>query len=140
MKKELYEEEAAVAADWWSNHIGSKAGCDNGDSFQSMMLYMLAAQSDVTESQKQVFSKLIKDLVMRELKRTESVCLSVDYAPDYELYDVAVKSGISPSAFPCKTVMWIEPGSVSVKYGYQGDIQELYEKKSFVVAAQKGSE
>ena len=56
-----------------------------------------------------------------------SRCFGCDYYPDPLLRQAAEAAEISDRCppFPAKTLMWVDPGSVRVRYGYEAETIEL---------------
>ncbi len=130
MTKNKFEKEAEVAANWWKNNIGVNAKQNNGDEFASLFMLMNSLKVRITDEQKEIFSGVLKESVASELARLGRVYLSVDYGPDMILADAADKAGISYTAFPVKTAMWINEGKVQVACGYGAESKEIYNAES----------
>ena len=125
-----------IAAEWWIEQIsGPKLNWDNGaqnegsaeDRRMGNMMWMLgnslalSSREKITPDKIATFKKSLIEEMEKELgesRRQDSLTLSVDYGPDHVLGEACRKAGIDGSAFPCKTVMWIDAKKVSAKCGY----------------------
>lgn len=136
MKTNKYEAGALAAAEWWTKNIGSNAKQIAADEMQSLFLRMCSSSTRISDEQLQKFFKLLKNRVIKEMKSNRNVNLSVDYYPDEILAEVARECGISNSAFPCQTSMWIDEKQVVVSNGYGAEQQEIYNTKNFDPQAQ----
>lgn len=134
----LKGKESEIAASWWAENIGSNAKQDNGDALQSAFMIFLSKHAKVSDSERKLFKKALKEIIDREMKlRSGYLSIYVDYAPDQVLTEAAQLSGVHVSAFPCKTQMSIEPGRVRVSNGYGAPFVELEEKQ--FIGIQPGS-
>lgn len=134
----LKGKESEIAASWWAENIGSNAKQDNGDALQSAFMIFLSKHAKVSDSERKLFKKALKEIIDREMKlRSGYLSIYVDYAPDQVLTEAAQLSGVHVSAFPCKTQMSIEPGRVRVSNGYGAPFVELEEKQ--LIGIQPGS-
>lgn len=129
--KEITEEVAKAAAEWWADKISGEVKFDNGDDSMNGVICMVMAQSlvkSVTEVQKDSFVKNLAENIVKE----QVEILDVDYHPDKWLSEAARASGISSNNFPWKTVMWIVEDEetreikVLVKEGYGAERQQIY--------------
>ena len=122
-----------AAADWWAEQItGRKLNWDNGaqnegsaeDRKMGSMMWMLGnlaamqSRDKITDDQIKTFKKSLIEEIKKDAEKRDSVILAVDYHPERCLSEAARKAGIDEYAFPCKTVMWIDPNKVSAKLGY----------------------
>ena len=113
----LKGKESEIASVWWAENIGPNAKQDNGDALQSAFMMFLTQHAKVSEQERKVFQKALKEVIDREMKlRSGYLSIYVDYAPDQILTEAAQLSGVHVSAFPCKTAMRIEPGKVFVSH------------------------
>lgn len=130
--------ESEIAASWWAENIGPNAKQNNGDALQSAFMMFLSQHAQVSDSERKLFKKALKEIIDREMKlRSGYLSIYVDYAPDQILTEAAQLSGVHVSAFPCKTQMSIEPGKVRVSNGYGAPFVELEEKQ--IIGIQPGS-
>lgn len=114
-----------VAAEWWANklrHIGPKH-FDNGDDsttggYAMMMATVLAMEDQASNEAIKMFEKRLAEEIKEHVKENGSMILSVDYAPDDVLGNIADECDIAPNGFPWKTTMRIKEDRVSVSYGY----------------------
>ena len=135
--KELFEEfensytnASEAAAKWWTEHLGTLKQ-NNGDSLQSMFLSILSKKSEPKGNKANEFYEELKKELVRKFQNGEtSVTLSTDYHPEGLLGIVAHRCDIETSAFPCKTVMWVEATQVSVRFGYGASEEIIFEAKN----------
>lgn len=142
--------EARVAAKWWADRLRGDCKMESGSPMVRLLspkhaestdmidvLSMLARVKELSPEQIDVFENTLAEIVAGTYCKTwdvnrpkfGSACrtLSVDYGACNQLraaYQFA-GGGIDVTVFPIKTVMWINPGSVKVRYGYGGDEVEL---------------
>jgi hypothetical protein len=138
----MYENEHKVAAQWWADRLAGPCKQDNGDRSMTGMLtagLMAMNQSSLQYPSEEQLEKFKAALVAALDAKAENhaqrggdypyrACLGVDYGPDADLAKAAEAAGIDGSRhrFPIKTVMWINPGDVAVRYGYGADETPLY--------------
>ena len=122
-----YTKASEIAAKWWTEHLGTLKQ-NNGDGLQSMLLSILSKKSEPNKNKSDEFYEELKKELIEKFKNGEtSVTLSTDYHPEGLLGMVAHRCDIESSAFPCKTVMWVEPTSVSVRCGYGASEEIIFE-------------
>lgn len=131
--------ELDAAVDWWANVIMDPKQ-DNGDYLQSSMLSFISRGIKRPSNKEIEIFKVSLKKAITEFWREYNIkwnkfdptlgsydrCISVDYRPCSILARAAKEAGISENLFPCKTSMWIDPGSVKVSYGYRALVEEIY--------------
>lgn len=134
------EKEIKAAVDWWGEAIKSPK-FDNGDKSDTgamtTIMMTLASGDRPSDEQiqefKQEYAKLLKFSFagcwyLDDPSRGAGLrCQGVDYHPHGEMLQAAEKAGISPKRFPIKTNMWVDPGRVTVSYGYGAPLKVIYE-------------
>ena len=129
--KEITEEVAKAAAEWWADKISGNVKFDNGDDSMAGAFCMAMAKSlvkPVDEVQKDSFVKNLSENIVKE----QVEILDVDYHPDKWLSEAARASGISGNNFPWKTVMWIVEDEetkeikILVRAGYGAEQKQIY--------------
>lgn len=146
-------EEAKVAAKWWADRLRGDCKMQSGDPMTRLLsprhaeqtdiidvLSMLSNVRELSSEQIDVFEATLAAIVAETYCKTwdiknpmfGSACrtLAVDYGACDELraaYQYA-GGGQHVTVFPIKTVMWVNPGSVKVRYGYGGKEVELMVK------------
>lgn len=123
------EIEAAVS--WWADQLAGDATHDNGDLPLSLFATALAGQLAPLLPQQIESFKASLAMRLREdfapswdssdpMRGSYGRTLGVDYNPDARLRQAAEDAGIGALSlrFPCKTMMWVDPGKVQVAKGY----------------------
>lgn len=136
-------EEITLAVEWWSNELQNNTKQDAGDSEVNLFMKVFATRKEyLTQEQIEVFEKELGSLLVSRCQENwrednPSWCsyhraFGVDYHPDKILQDALKKAGINPenTRLPIKTVMWINPGQVSVRKGYGVEIEDIFLKES----------
>jgi hypothetical protein len=137
------EAEINAAVEWWVNVLRERPAHDNGDAFQSMfstrMSRMLPPIDDV---QLEIFGNTLREIIYQRCVETWRPgnpqwgsymrTFGCDYGPDMMLSEAAESANIKPSMllFPIKTVMWINPGEVTVRHGYGSEIETIFPSQS----------
>jgi hypothetical protein len=129
--------ESAIAAKWWADRIrhGAKQQMlspmeraqDTTGAMTELMMVRGNMERKPTPSEhadrfEELLAKAIPDI------RGGTKILSVDYSPDLTLskcYKEATNGASDYCVFPVKTVMWVRPGSVQVRYGYGAETTTL---------------
>lgn len=136
--------EARVAARWWADRLaegemGSVGGDGTSDALASFVrlktLQPTPEQIDAFRAhlERALFKVATKDhwteAVVRCMPRWGSALRSfgVDYGPDPILADALEAAGLNPKKLllPLKTVMWFNPGAVTVSLGYNAPEKPL---------------
>lgn len=138
--------EARAAADWWASRLANGSddhdlgGRDEAerDLTATARAGSAALRQRFTAEQVESFADQLGEHIERHLVKCESYpnegawdpadprrgsalrAIGVDYGPDPVLNDAAERAGIKLKQFdlPMKTVMWVNPGEVSVAEGY----------------------
>lgn len=129
MKKEI-----EVAAKWWTDILQKEPSHDNKDAFQSAFANNIASTlKPLTEKQLKVFKEALVDAITKHIERNEVWdsalrVIGTDYGPDKILAEAAEKAKIDQASLrlPWKTLMWIDPGRVSVAQGYGAPVEAIY--------------
>lgn len=136
METNNIEKIAQLASDWWTNVV-TQPKFDNGDkSAEGMFTSAIAslsvrniAGSDVANFNKELYNHILNRL--KDVTDVSSIIYSCDYGPDRYLRDIAEKNNIPINNFPWKTTMWIYNDACLVKYGYDAEINYIYESESY---------
>lgn len=122
------EQMIEVATDWWVSALGGPK-FDNGDRSANGAMATALATISATKPTSAALTKFRAAMVnyLTKHPRVHSLCLDVDYGPGWELSAIANAAGTLGLSFPWKTTMWLdwERGTVSVRYGYGAEVQEL---------------
>jgi hypothetical protein len=117
---------AQKAAHWWADQLRGNAKLDNGDkseagAYTSIFAALLQSHERTRISNEQIYK--FEQLLSAKLEKENPkfFCIGVDYHPDYELSQCALKAGINPgmATFPWKTMMYIQEESIRISVGYQ---------------------
>lgn len=138
MKKEI-----EVAATWWADQLRQVPNHDNGDVMCNAMASWAADRTRHVITEEQI-ARFKNELMCRWVKRNQDNWspdkpllgsalrnLATDYSPAGELAEALEVAEITPAnlVLPIKTVMWIDPGKVSVSCGYGAPIEILYDER-----------
>jgi len=133
MKNQTFEQAVEKVVNFWAeksfdtllNQNNGDESPNGGMAFMLMNLLSSNAQSEITDSQKDVFkSELTK--ILKKNKNERGFYIGCDYHPHEYLAKAAKKANISESVFPCKTGTRIDPNNVaSASYQYRGEWKEL---------------
>lgn len=150
------KEEIEVAVSWWVNVITrDRQKHDVGDLASNLEIRGFTPKNmkPLTEEQIQIFSDHLRQSLVEHLSdcwyENEPTrggyvrAVMVDYGPAKILHDAATAAGMDfiSFRFPMKTVMWIDPGKVSVAEGYGSEPKVIYEKiNSTKMDAKDGTE
>ena len=117
-----------AGVDWWVEQIQNPTFSNGGSGQTESLMAILRLQQvqPLSLTQKKEFGKLLTDRIQTKLDAEGSICLFVDYAPYYDLGEVANSAGIPGVNFPIKTTMTITKNRVSVNCGYGADEVILY--------------
>lgn len=126
--------EAAAAAEWWAGRLGhARQDIGTRDPDQAAFVaFASAAGRTFTDEQREAFRRELEGTVEEHLRKwgcwepeqprlgSALRCFGVDYGADPVLTDAAERAGIHLRTLdlPLKTVMWVNPGEVSVSEGY----------------------
>ena len=122
------QEAIAAAVEWWANVLSNPAKFDNGDVLSGIFAAWAAKGLEpLSGSTLDAF----REALTATLAESHPWCLGTDYDPDGILREAALSAGIPKHElglrFPCKTMMWLEDGKVSVAHGYRAPIEVVYE-------------
>lgn len=113
-----------VAAKWWADKLRyvepdnfKSGGNSETDNLMMILATMFAIDSKTSGKNIDLFEKELSKTIKKNVKAYGSITLSVNYAPDKTLWNIAQKTGVSRNRFPWKTTMWIKKGKVSVTVG-----------------------
>jgi len=147
MKKEI---KAAVG--WWADQLRSVPEHDNGVGLDSAFARMAAkcTRPEITEDHIERFAEELADRWRARtgdnwypddpLRGGYLRTVATDYGPSVILAESMAAAGIENNrlVLPIKTVMWIDPGKVSVSCGYGAGVEVIYEgDKRFVKQKKK---
>jgi hypothetical protein len=147
-------DEAEIAAQWWANllrqipqhRIAADRPGERDDGlaelFEVQLMLAGAEHNTLSAAQIETFAACLADLIRTSLMVGEAWeiaardgskqgayhrAFGVDYDPSQIIKDawIAADGGKIMGVFPSKTVMWVNPGSVTVKVGYGSEIQEI---------------
>ncbi|MFI6249020.1 hypothetical protein [Streptomyces sp. NPDC051016] len=125
--------EAIAAAEWWANRLANPASHDVGAETANIVTNTVAALVERQRSQAQLeaFREALVDEIDQHVAQyswrpdepdfgSALRAIAVDYGPDPVLADAAERAGFELKILdlPMKTVMWINPGTVTVAEGY----------------------
>lgn len=112
-------------ANWWCEVI-SNPQFDNGTEDQGgtpMAMILMSLNAALNKASDENIELFRKNMIEYLDENPNIRSLDVDYVPDGRLSEIAKKSGISLSLFPCKTCMCISNDKVIAKIGYAGNIE-----------------
>lgn len=136
-------EEIEAAAEWWASHLREPVKQDMGDVVgNAIMAIWEPLVERPTESQVREFKTNLK-AILAELFRGDSWkpeqpewgssyrCIHSDYDAGPEVRAAAYMARIyeTRTLFPIKSYMWVNPGKVTVRQGYHGEVQTIFERK-----------
>jgi len=135
VKKEI---EAAV--NWWVDILKGNPNHDNGESLQSIFANLCARTlKPLSEEKIYTFRLSLTEGITKRIEKlghdpnnpmwgSSLRCFGTDYHPDVVLAEAAEKAEIDAISlrFPIKTLMWINPGEVTVSRGYGAKSEVIY--------------
>jgi hypothetical protein len=132
------EREARTAAKWWADQLRDQPQHDNGDALGSAFAGLVAARlppltyEQIAAFEQHLCAGLLVLLKADTWDETDPGrggyfrTVAVDYDPDPLLTGAARQAGFKADLrLPIKTVMWINPGEVSVACGYGAPEEKL---------------
>lgn len=146
--------EATTAAKWWADRLRFGAKMESGSPAVRMMKPAAAYETDIIDVLSTLAAAGAKKLSAEQIDEFETTlalivtrrfCQSDGWKPDNPMWGSACRvlavdygacdelraayqfagGGRNDQVFPIKTIMWISPGSVKVRYGYGGQEEEL---------------
>lgn len=146
-----YGEEAQAAAAWWADMLrGPSFRHDVGDEDLNEWLDVARAVTDTAYSEEELeafeetLAQYVHDALEEKLERYDetfpdsdntigrALSFGVDYHPNTLLEAAAVEAGLDYNrftTFKAKTHMWVQPGEVSVRPGYQQPEEVIYREE-----------
>jgi len=131
---EVMKNEIDCAVQWWSQQLRQKTQHKTGDLFNDAIMHLvldMIASKAIPDEQVSLFEeslrigiiKLIEDAgidVNDPPAGSYHRVVSTDYRPDEVLSTALSTANINDGGYrlPMKTIMWINPGAVSVAQGY----------------------
>ncbi|WP_282204527.1 hypothetical protein [Kitasatospora fiedleri] len=134
--------EAVAAASWWALRLAEPSHQNVGHPDANTLLAALANTNaraytpDQVEAYRVALTARIEaHLAQSEWSLAEPIfgsevrCLYNDYSLDPVLTEAAATAGIEVGVadLPLKTVMWIDPGKVSVRSGYGSEVETVWD-------------
>ena len=126
-----------AAALWWAQALQAPKH-DNGDPFTMALVDMPseyapkadkpnAALNKFTEQLAAKLDVLLADPDKGYMPRS-GIVIGVDFDPNPMLYSTANEAGLDVgfNGWPWKTTMWVRPDEVTVRYGYQADLEVVW--------------
>lgn len=135
--------EVNIAAQWWADILRAGARHAPGGESPDEHLWAAMARRDIPPLTDDQIDRFQLQLALNMVSIWQSTwsqerptdeknrplrLLSVDYEPNDILSRSAFFAGFAKEQldlFPEKTIMWVNPGSVRVSYGYGAPIEEL---------------
>lgn len=137
--------EIEVAALWWADRLRGGSRQDNGDAAQSLFADLVSSRvmpptPEQIEAFRLALAKRLSDWADANPEcwdadnpnrgsAGEGRCFGTDYSPDGLLADALNDAGLDDrfdALFPMKTILWLGPGCVRVRYGYSEPMDCLY--------------
>ncbi|MGA5424538.1 hypothetical protein [Streptomyces lavendulocolor] len=136
--------EAVAAADWWAQQLASPPAHEVGATESTAFVNAATAvgRKSKTPEQIEAFRLALAEVIERKLRErpedwrpdnpswaSYSRTIAGDYRPAQELETAAEEAGFKLKMFdvPMKTVMWVNPGKVSVAVGHGGGQETIWE-------------
>ena len=125
------EKSYEIAANWWATRIKNVKKFNNGENDTTNFLASLLATQNAlnaipNEEKLNKFEKVLAKRIKDALKETSTVIIKVDYNPDDILLYAAQKAEIDSKVFPWKTIFLVEKNKVTVRDGYDGKIENIF--------------
>jgi hypothetical protein len=149
--------EATTAARWWADRLRCGAKHQSGSPLARSVSPQAAYETDIIDVLSLMVAESVRKLSAEQIDLFESClarivdkrfCQSSGWKPDQPKWGCAMRTlavdygacdelraayqyaggTLNARVFPIKTVMWISPGSVTVRYGYGSDSEELLVK------------
>jgi hypothetical protein len=134
--------EAVAAADWWAQQLAAPADHEIGSPTQTAFANAATTigRNPKAPEQIEAFRAAAADAIEGHVSQYEwrpdeplfgsyMRTITCDYGPDPLLADAAERAGFKLSTLdlPMKTVMWVNPGKVSVAVGHGGGQQVVWQ-------------
>ena len=134
--RDMREEIAQKASEWWTNIIAMPKFDNGADGVENMFASALATLNvrDVSAKHLETFKNELYIYIFGRLQSLDtgmSIILDCDYSPDRNLKSIAEHNDIPVSNFPWKTTMWIYNDACIVRYGYGADREYIYESENY---------
>lgn len=132
-----FAREIGAAVDWWATVLCEGAKRDSGDAKLNSQMRMIESLRPIDPKVDPYKVQSFRDAMTKGLRiqcerhpaslddpQRGSILrvVACDYQPGGVLFDAANLAGIDQRQFPIKTTMWIDPGAVTVRYGYGAEI------------------
>lgn len=126
-----------AAALWWAQALQAPKH-DNGDLFAMAFVDMLSEYAPKADKPNSALNKFTEQLAAKldalladpdkGYMPRSGITIGVDYDPDPMLYSTANEAGLDVgfNGWPWKTTMWVRPDEVTVRYGYQADLEVVW--------------
>lgn len=129
--------EILAAVNWWVAQVERAPRHETGDLTANLLLSLRSSESATpgTEARK-VFRASLTEKIETEIARRHpsirrnALVIYSNYQPTGILGEAAREAGISHSRFPVKTMMRIDPYSVTVSVGYASKSQEIWRSEN----------
>lgn len=124
-------QEINAAAEWWAQRLREMPSHSSGDQLIDAAASFIAMTTTgpLSEEKVQAFKDALIAALKQDLAENEHIFpFGCDYSPDQILNDAANIAKINQvhSRLPIKTIMWVEPGSVSVAHGHGSSTVVIY--------------
>lgn len=126
-----------AAALWWAQALQAPKH-DNGDPFTMAFVDMLSEYAPKADKPNSALNKFTEQLAAKldalladpdkGYMPRSGITIVVDYDPDPMLYSTANEAGLDVgfNGWPLKTTMWVRSDEVTVRYGYQADLEVVW--------------
>jgi len=122
-----------TAVNWWSERVTGKCTHDNGDRSNTSTFAGLFADLMIEPTNDQsiidTYKKSLTNHILKASGKSNNLCLSCDYSPDFILSMAAKEAGISLHNYPWKTTMLITDKEIKVSEGYGQPYQTIYSER-----------
>jgi hypothetical protein len=119
-----------IAVDWWAIQLAVGTKQDNGDAMTTVLMNVLASKvPQPTPTQLDTFKAALAAEIEAGWAKPWTRNIVNDYGVDAKLAAAATKAGIQAACppFPIKTGMDISDTELSVRLGYNGKWQVLWQ-------------
>lgn len=127
---------AQEASNWWIDVISSQKFNNGATNTENIFISTLATLNvkDISSAQLCAFKETLYNHILERMQCLDkgmSIIMGCDYVPDKNLKEIANKYDIPESNFPWKTNMWIYNDACLVIYGYDSNIEYIYESEYY---------